>query len=82
MDSIINQITEAISSANTLEQLEQVRSHYLGIGSKINEDIKRVGNYSTLTERQNVYQSIIDTRNEISSLIDNKRNQLVNKLAV
>jgi len=81
MDSIINQITAAISNASTPEQLEQIRSHYLGIGSKINEDIKRVGNYSTLTERQNIYQLIINTRNEISGLIDNKRKQLVsNKL--
>lgn len=82
MDSIMRQITEDISNANTLEELAKVRSHYLGIGSKINEDIKTVGNYTTMSERTNVYQLIVDTRNLISKLIDTKHKILINnKLA-
>lgn len=78
MDLIIQQITKDIGNASTVEELEKVRSHYLGIGSKINEDIKRIGNYATLTERTNVYQAIIDTRNLITKMITTRRNLLIN----
>ncbi len=71
--TIEHKVIEEINQATTLQELEHVRSHYLGIGSKLNEEFKKIGNLSTMSERTNLNETLVKVRMNIAKLIEEKR---------
>lgn len=76
MSNLYEESLKEISQAKTLQDLDNIRSTYLGIGSKLNESIKSVGSLATITERKHYADLIIEARGNIQTALDDKRKEI------
>ena len=72
---IKKQASEAISSASSLDQLENLRVEFLGKQGKITSQMKAIANLPP-EERKNFGQAVNDVKNEVTNLIDKAKNEL------
>lgn len=68
-----------LEKATTIEQVESIRSHYIGIGGVLIEEYKKIGNYISTDERKSMSDKLNKTKNTIELLLQNKKNSIINK---
>ena len=75
----ITEISTELENATTMEQVESIRSHYIGIGGILIEEYKKIGNYLSTDERKSLANTLNITKNTIELLLQNKKNSIINK---
>lgn len=79
LKNYIMEISTELEKATTIEQVESIRSHYIGIGGILIEEYKRIGNYLSIDERKSMLDKLNKTKNTIKLLLQNKKNSIIHK---
>lgn len=79
LKNYIMEISTELENATTIEQVESIRSHYIGIGGILIEEYKRIGNYLSTDERKSMSDKLNKTKNTIELLLRNKKNYIIHK---
>ncbi len=75
LSQLRKEATEAISSASSLDELENLRVKFLGKQGKITEQMKNIATLAP-EERKNFGQAVNQVKNEVSDLIESTKNNL------
>lgn len=75
LESLINQVSSALAACQDLNELQNIRSQFLGKTSEINNQMKKLGELPA-EERKEAGQKINIVRDQIQNLIEMRKQEL------